>query len=152
MQRRFGTLMSSISPSVDGKAPHDATLSSPAAKRRQCGEDAGEGALEARRTFFLRTLGRCPDQERQRRIGKPAQTLASKEHQRCGVSVWKGSGPANVFDKVRFNASRIVTFENDRRDPVSRQPSRPSQRPRCRRLALEPIPSLSCPSKRGRRA
>jgi hypothetical protein len=48
----------------------------------QSGEDAGKGVLEARRTYFLHPLGRCPDQERQRRIGKPAQTLASKEHQR----------------------------------------------------------------------
>lgn len=52
-----------------------------------CGEDAGKGVLEARRTFLLHPLGRYPDQERQRRIGKPAQTLASNGHQRCGVSV-----------------------------------------------------------------
>jgi hypothetical protein len=53
----------------------------------QCGEDAGKGMLEARRTYYLHPLGRCPDQERQRRIGKPAQTQGSKGHQRCGVSV-----------------------------------------------------------------
>jgi hypothetical protein len=53
----------------------------------QCGEDAGKGVLEARRTCFLHPLGRCPDQERQRRIGKPAQTQDSQGHQRCGVSV-----------------------------------------------------------------
>jgi hypothetical protein len=53
----------------------------------QCSADAGKGVLEARRTCFLHPLGRCPDQERQRRIGKPAQTQGSKGHQRCGVSV-----------------------------------------------------------------
>ena len=26
----------------------------------QCGEDAGKGVLEARRTYFLHPLGRCP--------------------------------------------------------------------------------------------
>jgi hypothetical protein len=53
----------------------------------QCGEDAGKGVLEARRTYFRCPLCRCPDQERQRRIGKPAQTQDSQEHQRCGISV-----------------------------------------------------------------
>ncbi|WP_353208693.1 hypothetical protein [Sphingorhabdus sp.] len=43
----------------------------------ECGENAGKGVLEARRTYFRCPLGRCPDQERQRRIGKPAQTRAS---------------------------------------------------------------------------
>jgi hypothetical protein len=52
----------------------------------QCGEDAGKGVLEARRTYFLQPLGRCPDQEPQRRIGKSVQTQDSQEHQRCGVS------------------------------------------------------------------
>jgi hypothetical protein len=52
----------------------------------QCGEDAGKGVLEARRTYYLHPLGQCPDQERQRRIGKPAQTQGSKGHQQCGVS------------------------------------------------------------------
>jgi hypothetical protein len=27
----------------------------------QCGEDAGKGVLEARRTYFRCPLGRCPD-------------------------------------------------------------------------------------------
>jgi hypothetical protein len=52
----------------------------------QCSADAGKGVLEARRTCFLHPLGRCPDQERQRRIAKPAQTPDSQEHQRCGAS------------------------------------------------------------------
>jgi hypothetical protein len=53
----------------------------------QCREDAGKGVLEARRTYFHCPLGRCPDQERQRRIGKPAKTQDSQGHQRCEVSV-----------------------------------------------------------------
>jgi hypothetical protein len=44
----------------------------------QCREDAGKGVLEARRTFFLHPLGRCPYQERQRRIGKPAKRRTPK--------------------------------------------------------------------------
>jgi hypothetical protein len=44
----------------------------------QCGEDAGKGVLEARRTYFRCPLGRCPDQERQRRIGKPAKRKTPK--------------------------------------------------------------------------
>jgi hypothetical protein len=44
----------------------------------QCAEDVGKGVLEARRTYFLHPLGRCPDQERQRRIGKPAKRRTPK--------------------------------------------------------------------------
>jgi hypothetical protein len=38
----------------------------------QCSADAGKGVLEARRAYLLHPLGRCPDHERQRHIGKLA--------------------------------------------------------------------------------
>ena len=44
-----------------GKTPQMRHFKFASGEVTQCGEDAGKGVLEARRTFFLPPLGRCPD-------------------------------------------------------------------------------------------
>ena len=44
-----------------GKTPQMRHFKLAGGEVTQCGEDAGKGVLEARRTYFRCPLGRCPD-------------------------------------------------------------------------------------------